>query len=184
MKCPACHTGQLQDVQLEPGLAAKQCQQCHGHWLLIEDFAPWAKNQSTNAATAPAEVTELADDSSKALFCPQTGTIMRKLRIQHDIDHRLDYSSRVGGVWLDKGEWQLLQQHGLALRLNHLLTDSWQQQIKDEQAKAVFGRQYANKFGAADYAQLQQVRQWLDSNANKRELLAYLQAEDPYSARR
>ncbi len=39
---------------------------------------------------------------------------MRKLRLSTTTEHRIDYSASVAGVWLDKGEWQLLKEEGLA----------------------------------------------------------------------
>jgi len=54
------------------------------------------------------------DESKQAILCPVTGTIMRKLRLSTSTAHRIDYSASVGGVWLDKGEWDLLKKEGLA----------------------------------------------------------------------
>jgi len=74
------------------------------------------------------------DESKQAILCPVTGTIMRKLRLSTSTAHRIDYSASVGGVWLDKGEWDLLKKEGLAGSLNAVLTAHWQRNKADLRA--------------------------------------------------
>lgn len=107
---------------------------------------------------------------------------MRKLRISKDNTHRLDYSSAVGGVWLDKGEWELLKHEGLAGSLNKILTEQWQGDIREQKTEETFSQLYRGKFGEQDYKKIKELRVWLNANPRKADLRAYLLAEDPYSA--
>ena len=113
-----------------------------------------------------------------------TGTIMRKMRISKGNQHRLDYSAPVGGVWLDKGEWELLKHEGLAGSLNAILTEQWQTKIKDQKAEATFDALYLSKFGEEDYQKIKDLRSWLNAHPLKMDLRSFLLAEDPYSAKR
>jgi Zn-finger nucleic acid-binding protein len=109
---------------------------------------------------------------------------MRKLRITKDSSHRLDYSMAVGGVWLDKGEWELLKSAGLAGSLDAILTEQWQTKIRDQKAEETFTQFYINKFGEDDYQKIKALREWLASHPHKADLRSYLLADDPYSAKK
>jgi len=121
-------------------------------------------------------------DSKHALFCPVTGAIMRKFRISTANNHRVDYSAMVGGLWLDKGEWELLKSEGLAGCLNAVVTQSWQRKLRQTSAKESFADIYEAKFGHDNYLKIKEIREWLISQENKADLRAYLLADDPYSA--
>jgi len=180
MKCTSCNTGELIPSFIEEQLRAHNCSNCHGDWLLIEDYLAWKEripdfnaSQNTNCA---------AEESRSALLCPVSGLIMRKLRLSQDTEHRIDYSASVGGVWLDKGEWQLLKNQGLASSLNTVLTSHWQKNIRIHNTRDNFAAIYKDKFGDEHYQKVKAFRQWLIAQPNKADLSAYLLAVDPYSA--
>ena len=107
---------------------------------------------------------------------------MRKLRLSSNTVHRIDYSASVGGIWLDKGEWELLKDEGLAGSLNSVLTAHWQRNIRIDSTKDNFSAIYTDKFGQVSYDKVKELREWLSQQSNKADLRAYLFAEDPYSA--
>lgn len=183
MHCPQCKSGELNPSYIDKLFRGHTCGECGGNWILIEDYVSWKERHPEHSFTE-ANVTEEMQDTSKALLCPITGTIMRKLKISKDSHHRLDYSVSVGGVWLDKGEWDLLKQAGLAGCLNKILTEQWQNSIKDQQAEQTFDALYLSKFGEADYAKIQELRSWLNGHPKKADLRSFLLADDPYSAKR
>ena len=88
----------------------------------------------------------------------------------------------VGGVWLDKGEWELLKNENLAGSLNAVLTANWQRNIRINSTKDNFSAIYQDKFGSEPYEKVKALREWLNGQPNKADLRAYLLAEDPYSA--
>ena len=182
MLCTSCKSGKLNPSYIDSLFRAHTCDNCGGNWILIEDYVSW-KERNPDQEFTTVEVEDV-QDSGKALLCPVSGAIMRKLRINKDSAHKLDYSARVGGVWLDKGEWELLKQEGLAGSLNAILTEQWQTKIKDQKAEATFEALYREKFGDEDYEKVKQLRSWLTDNPNKADLRAYLLADDPYSAKK
>jgi Zn-finger nucleic acid-binding protein len=107
---------------------------------------------------------------------------MQKFRINNDTSHKLDYSPKIGGVWLDAGEWEYLKEQGIAGSLNRIFTEQWQRQLRENDTRATLEQLYISKFGEADYAKLKELREWLDGKQNKAEMRAFLLAEDPYSA--
>lgn len=182
MKCTSCQQGTLESGFIDNLFPAKVCNHCGGNWILVEDFAAWREQNPNYEFAESVEVDEEMEESSKALLCPATGAIMSKFRISANTHHRVDYSAVVGGIWLDKGEWQLLKDAGVAGSLNHIVTKSWQHKLRSETAKEHFNEMYTAKFGEAVYAKVKEFREWLQAQPNKADLRAYLLADDPYSA--
>jgi Zn-finger nucleic acid-binding protein len=180
MKCTSCKSGELLPSFIEGQFRAHTCSNCGGNWVLVEDYVSWKERNPQYIFDE--EVSCEADDNKHALLCPVTGTIMRKLRLSTRSSHRLDYSASVGGVWLDKGEWELLKEEGLAGSLNAVLTAHWQRNIRINNTKDNFTEIYKDKFGVQNYDKIKQLREWLNQQENKADLRAYLLAEDPYSA--
>ncbi|TCI05213.1 hypothetical protein EZV61_04420 [Corallincola luteus] len=180
MKCTSCKQGDLVPSFIDGLFRAHTCNHCEGNWLLIEDYVSWKEQHPDHPFASNASLE--AEDSKTALFCPVSGTIMRKFKLSADTAHRIDYSAAVGGVWLDKGEWELLKKEGLAGSLNSVLTQQWQRSIQQQSSQQTFAALYREKFGEAGYQKAKELRAWLDSQPNKADLRTYLLAEDPYTA--
>ncbi|MAQ01446.1 MAG: hypothetical protein CL586_04880 [Alteromonadaceae bacterium] len=182
MNCTKCKSGVLQPSFLDGLFRAHTCSGCGGNWILVEDFVAWKEQNSEFQFAADHTVTEDTEDTKKALLCPVTGTIMRKFKITAGTDHRVDYSAPVGGIWLDKGEWDLLKSEQVAGTLNNVVTQHWQKQIQRESSASNLSAIYSQKFGEENYEKVKAIRAWLINQPNKADLRAYLLAEDPYSA--
>ena len=185
MNCTSCNKGILKSSSVEGNLPTHSCTNCHGHWILIDDFIAWSERNSRNnpEQTLNADVSLQEDtlDTKKALMCPVTGAIMTKYHISTSTKHRLDYSAAAGGIWLDDGEWELLKAEGLAGSLNSLVTEEWQNQLKNSTTKSNLIKLYQNKFGDDSYAKIKEIKAWLEAQPEQSDLRAYLLAADPYS---
>ncbi|MCE8036112.1 MAG: TFIIB-type zinc ribbon-containing protein [Halomonadaceae bacterium] len=179
MKCTACDSGNLVPSFLDDLFRCHTCDNCGGNWILIEDYIGWKERHPEHVFSG--ESIE-AEDSPGALICPMSGGIMRKFRVAKDNAHRLDYSARVGGVWLHKGEWEMLVAEGLAGNLNAILTDQWQHRIRKEKASESLENLYRSKFGDADYEKACDIREWLHAHPHKCDIRAFLMADSPFSA--
>ncbi|WP_428036621.1 zf-TFIIB domain-containing protein [Amphritea sp.] len=182
MKCPICKKGNLVPSFLEGLFRAHTCDDCGGNWLLIEDYVAWKERHPEHAFVQ--EDAFEADDSKQALICPMTGTLMHKYKISNSSDHRLDYSPSVGGVLLDKGEWQYLKEQKLAGSLNKIFTAEWQRSLREQNAEMTFADIYRERFGDESYEKIKEIRAWLNDHPRRADLRAYLLAEDPYSVNR
>ncbi|MFN3580737.1 MAG: zf-TFIIB domain-containing protein [Pseudomonas sp.] len=174
LKCTSCKAGTLIPSFLESQFRCHTCDNCGGNWILIEDYFAWKERHPEFEFHADSIESIDSEDTSKALLCPVTGGIMSKFRISKDSPHRLDYSSRVGGVWLDKGEWELLVAEGLAGSLNAILTEQWQHKVKLDSARDTMEALYRNRFGDVDYEKAKQIRDWLDAHEHKDELRRFI----------
>ncbi len=182
MNCTSCKNGFLKPSTIEGQFPAHTCTDCGGNWILIEDYVTWLERNPDYQFAENVEFESEVNDTQKALVCPASGSIMRKFRISAANRHRLDYSSAVGGIWLDRGEWELLKAEGLAGSLNAVVTRQWQNQIRENSAEQMFSNLYKNKFGIDSYEKVKEFRTWLNEQPKKSDLRAYLLAEDPYSA--
>lgn len=183
MNCTSCNEGRLLPSFIDGQFRAHTCNSCGGNWVLIEDYVAWKeRNQDYQFFEDISFSEDEVEDSKRALLCPVSGTIMRKFRISAHNEHKLDYSSVVGGLWLDKGEWELLKNEGLAGSLNAVVTQNWQKDIREQNTKQTLTDVYKAKFGEETYEKIKELRHWLLAQDQKADLRAYLMAEDPYSA--
>ena len=183
MKCTSCKQGSLQPAYLDQLFPCHTCDHCGGNWVMLADYLAWKETHPDFTFNAEAGES-VAEDHKQAMLCPVSGGLMVKYRISAHSDHRLDLSPAVHGIWLDKGEWALLKQAGLAGNLNRIFTDPWQRRIREESARETFVHLYEREFGVEDYAKVKAFREWLWQHPHKLKLLAYLNDEDPYSALR
>lgn len=182
MKCTSCNNGRLEPGYIDNLFSAHTCDKCGGNWVYLGDYLAWQQNaQDFDSSEQPA-ATITADETEKALLCPVSGSLMLKYRISHDSEHRLDLSPAVNGIWLDRGEWQLLKERGLATSLNKIFTAPWQKQIRDDSAKATLEGLYDEKFGTDGHQKLKDLRTWLSDQDQRAAMIAYLAADAPYSA--
>ena len=182
MNCTSCNNGFLKPSFIEGQFRAHSCTNCGGNWILVEDFVAWKERNPNYQFAENIAFESEATENKKALICPASGSIMRKFRISATNQHHIDYSSAVGGIWLDRGEWELLKVEGLAGSLNAVVTRQWQSQIRKNSAEQNFSNLYKDKFGTDTYEKVKELRSWLNEQPQKADLRAYLLAEDPYSA--
>lgn len=180
MKCTACSIGKLSPSYIDGSLLCHLCDNCHGQWIYLTDYLKW--QSSTNQKSTPSVNVELhIDETKRALICPVSGTLMTKYKFLHDSNNKIDLSAGANAFWLDKGEWELLKNIGLAHEINSVFTSAWQANLKSKHSKHVFETMYAKEFGEENYEKLKGFKVWLDEQSTKGSMLAYLTDSNPYS---
>jgi len=187
MKCTHCKTGLLKPTKIDGLFPAHSCSICGGDWILIEDYANWKSKQpdynfvENIAENVIEDNFQVPETNNKAMICPVSGSIMQKFRLTSSSEYKINYSAKVGGIWLNRGEWSYLKYQGLAGSLNTLLTEPRQNEILQDATKQHLKQIYQDKFGSEDYQKIKEIRHWLNNHEQKHDLLAYLIADDPYS---
>ena len=187
MQCTSCKTGQLHSSFLDKNLSCRTCSHCGGHWIKLDDYFSWLKIQTPQPAVVEEiEVEVDTIESEHALLCPETGAIMTKFKITSDTDHRLDWCNTSSAVWLDKGEWSLLKEKGVADKLNQIFSEEWQNKIIAETARNARESLLIDKIGEENYSRLKLVRTWLheQSNENKALMVSFLVSRDPFTVKK
>lgn len=174
MYCPVCHTASLFAATLEPGLQTQRCRQCEGHWLQANAY--WIWHNSTAAPVSRTEPPHVAPEDTPGLkWCPDCHHAMHRYRVGVDIGFAVDHCEHCGGVWLDKAEWDVLKTHQLERELYHVFTDAWQRRIKDVERRRMTEAHFRQLLGDEDFERVAAFKQWLDNQADRGQVLAYLQ---------
>ena len=173
MKCSSCKNGNLERGYFEGLFACHTCSNCGGDLILLGDFLRWQELNPKAELSVDAKVDVVAEDTSRAMLCPLSGTLMTKYRIAADTEHRLDLSPSINAVWLDKGEWDLLKEKGLANNLNEIFTSHWQRGIREAETAEMLEGMYFKKFGDR-YSEVKAFKDVIKDMKNKAEVVAYL----------
>jgi len=181
MKCTSCRSGVLNPSYLEGLFPCHTCNNCEGTLVMLADYLRWQGENENSKFVAQVADTIEAEETTRALICPKTGGLMTKYRISKETDHRLDLSPTINAVWMDKGEWQLLKDNGLAGSLSTIFTDHWQTEIRSQESADIMLAFYERIFGE-NYEQIKAFREMLNETDIKSEAIAYLIADDPYKA--
>jgi Zn-finger nucleic acid-binding protein len=181
MHCPVCTTT-LQPTTLESSLKASTCPVCGGHFILSSDYLDWRQQQGPNLEEQP-DPTPLLEstDSSGVKRCPHCQSLMFRYKVGHDIAFGVDHCGSCNSVWLDRNEWDSLKRRNLHDDINRMFTESWQRRVRAAEHRATMDTIYQEKFGAADYAEVQRVKAWLDAHPQRQAVRAFLTSEDPYA---
>jgi len=181
MDCPVCKTVALTDVVLEADLWTQHCDNCGGHWIGLNAYRAWLDLQSEILPEkAPSSETPEAMTVKRAKLCPQCDHLLLKYKLGRGTEITLDHCSQCGGVWFDKNEWAILKDRNLHDEVYRIFTQSWQKQVREEMSRENLSQHYAQKFGAANYAKIREIKAWLVEHPETTALMAYLQDVDPY----
>ncbi|MDR7152083.1 Zn-finger nucleic acid-binding protein [Hydrogenophaga palleronii] len=162
--CCACsHRPALSEQALSPGLPARECAECNGHWVCLDDHRRWVESGAPQAE--PAELVEhwLPDLASPARACPQCDRIMERLRTGRQPDVRIDRCVHCHAVWLDGGEWAALQFH--EARLDEVLSDMWQRQLREAEQLERREDLVRQRHGDACIDEVLRIQAWLQQQA-------------------
>jgi Zn-finger nucleic acid-binding protein len=177
LRCACGSEGSWQFVELADGLPAASCQACGGHLLGLDDYRRW--NERAGAAgIADVTLIDLPPSSADegARQCPRCARLMQRLRVGAPVDFRIDRCSPCQQVWFDQGEWSALAQAGLAARLIDVLSDGWQRQLQADDLRARRVADLCERHGAERMHELARIRDWLNEQPQRDELLALLRA--------
>ncbi|MCC5850732.1 MAG: zf-TFIIB domain-containing protein, partial [Verrucomicrobia bacterium] len=121
-----------------------------------------------------------SNDPKHAKICPECGRILIKYKVGHGLRFFLDHCPGCGGVWLDNNEWEALLEKNLHDEIHKIFSSHWQSGVRENEMRKKFGQVYATRFGEDAYEKVKAFRDWLDTQDTRPEILAYLQAGDPY----
>lgn len=181
MNCPVCKTTHIEPKDLEANLSAYSCQKCEGIWLSSRKYFDWLEKHGPKLPEKPySEIAFETDYSKGAKICPECSRILVKYKVGHGINFCIDNCGVCNGVWLDRNEWEILKDRNLHDEIHRVFTTSWQRGVREENTREQLEKLYSRNFGAADYAKLREFKAWLNSHAQKKRMIAYLNEADPY----
>ena len=118
---------------------------------------------------------ELVDDSKRPpLFCPESGAMLARYRVGHELSFQIDRSPVTGGVWLDRGEWEALKAKGLHDDLHLIFTAPYQKEIRSAALKERMVASFKERMGEADFEKVNEFKSWVASHTEGRAIRAFL----------
>jgi Zn-finger nucleic acid-binding protein len=160
---------------LADNLAGYSCGKCLGTLVSLVAYRAWRERATRDAladsATAATDVD--APDSIGAKKCPKCRSLMSKYRISSDKANRLDYCAHCEEVWLDDGEWRLVESLVNTGELTRVFTQAWQYAVRTGVSNAMEEQRLRELLGT-DYERVARFADWLQQQDAKQEILARL----------
>src|SRR4051812_3904550 len=174
--CPQCDHSILVHTLLTDNLAGYSCGNCLGTLVSLVAYRAWRESAAGRDALR-ATPTAIADvdppDTVGAKKCPKCRSVMSKYRINADKTNRLDYCPHCEEIWLDDGEWQLVEGLVMAGDFAKVFTQAWQYAVRAG-VSSTMEEQRLRKLLGGDYQRVAEFAKWLRSQPAKAEILARL----------
>ena len=177
MRCPIHPHTSLEPQTIEPGIEVMTCPKCHGIWMSMAAYWDWRKTLKAPLPNLQAEQggSDVAlVDSEAGKRCPFDGAFLIRHQVGHGIDFHIDRCGRCGGVWLDAGEWEALQQRQMHDDLHLIFTSSWQAEVRRQKRTKAEEDLLVRRLGESDYEKAVETKQWIESHKKNDTLPALL----------
>ncbi|HEX6398473.1 MAG TPA: zf-TFIIB domain-containing protein [Steroidobacteraceae bacterium] len=173
--CPQCDHSILVHTLLTDGLAGYSCGKCLGTLVSLVAYRAWREHAARGPIreTAPATPDADAPDSVGAKKCPKCRSLMSKYRISAEKTNRLDYCPHCEEIWLDDGEWELVEGLVISGEFTRVFTQGWQYAVRTGITGAMEEQRLRGLLGA-DYDRVAEFAEWLQTQPAKQEILARL----------
>jgi Zn-finger nucleic acid-binding protein len=174
-QCPQCADSPLVHTLLADNLAAYSCGKCLGTLVSLVSYRAWRESsgRSRLPAAEPAVPASEVADSTGAKKCPKCRSLMSKYRISAEKSNRLDYCAHCEEVWLDDGEWELVESLAASGDFTRMFTQSWQYAVRGNMSQQMEEQRLRELLGA-DYERVAEFGQWLQAQPARTEILAKL----------
>jgi Zn-finger nucleic acid-binding protein len=139
VQCPKDRDQEMEPGSLAHGPAAYHCPECEGNWISSVDYEDW---REAGTVPHPAQVTVTAPlgesfapalNDTRASLCPECQHYLSRVRVGMGRSFYVERCSNCGGIWCDRGEWNILHQWNLSRLIDRLFTPEWQERVRQEE---------------------------------------------------
>ena len=183
MFCPKHPQESLLADQLVDNLKTHSCSTCRGSWVASEDYQVWQVTQVDSALGIDSLTAPISCDldyqpsryDNRAGLCPSCGFYLVRGRITlQKAAFFIERCPSCKGMWLDEGEWSILEKLGLSAYLPVLFTDEWQSYVRSAEADFRERTATAEKLGPDIAEKLFELAKLLEDHPNGDFGVAYL----------
>ena len=172
--CPQCDDSVLVHTMLTENLAAYSCGKCLGTLVSLVAYRAWREHAARDALkVTPAAVPLDAPDSIGAKKCPKCRSLMSKYRINAEKTNRLDYCPHCEEIWLDEGEWELVEGIAICGEFTKVFTQAWQYAVRAGITDSMEEQRLRELLGD-DFERVERFASWLQDQPARNEILARL----------
>jgi len=176
--CPKDKRGTLVECVLDGELRAMQCSHCGGNWLRGAVYRLWQQNQpqeQQNVLPTRLDVPfEPPITDAQASLCPECQHYLSRVKLGQKHSFYLERCSNCGGIWCDRGEWEVLQQMGLQASLSYIFSGEWKTRIKALEYAERERQATTDKLGEDISQRLFELAEMLEKHPNGDFGVAYL----------
>jgi len=160
---------------LNDKLAGYSCGNCLGTLVSLVAYRAWRDRAPPGSlrTTTTAEADATPSDSIGAKECPKCRSVMLKYRITSEKTNRLDYCPHCEEIWLDDGEWELVESLVTAGDFAKVFTQAWQYAVRSGVTSAMEEQRLRELLGG-DYERVAEFARWLETQPAKLEIMARL----------
>ncbi len=179
MQCPKDKKITLVDSVLAGDLAVKHCPDCQGTWIPPENYADWKQRHgerqedSRIPSTLDVEYVQSPYDTRAAL-CPECNCYLSRAKVALRKPFYVERCLNCGGIWCDRGEWDILEKLGLHTSIEHLFSSEWQMRVREREQHQQERRATIDKLGAELAERVFELAELLENHPNGDFGVAYL----------
>lgn len=178
MRCPKEKHVDLIDGTLAGSLAAKHCPECNGSWISAEAYKTWQGQQpefniNSLPPTLDLEYGRSPLDARGAL-CPECNCYLARAKVGSKYPFYVERCINCGGVWCDRGEWDVLEKLGLHTAIEKLFSTEWQMRVKEREQAERERRATVEKLGDELASRVFDLAELLENHPNGDFGVAYL----------
>ncbi len=177
MQCPKDRKTELIDSQLADDMAVHYCQDCKGTWIPANEYEVWRSQQPRiSLDRLPALDVEYVQSplDTKAALCPECNHYLSRAKVALKTPFYVERCSNCGGIWCDRGEWEILEQLGLHTSIERLFSSEWQTLVKEKEYSERERAATVDKLGEDLAYQVFQLAELLEKHPNGDFGVAYL----------
>ena len=172
--CPKCSGTELRHTLVAGTLPAHSCYRCKGILVSLVAYRGWRERSGISKQSGKDEnAVAPVKDTKDAVLCTKCRNLMTKYRISADAPNRIDFCSRCEDVWLDGGEWELVEALVGSDHLANITTQPWQYRLMSDSVRKMEVERLKKELGA-DYERVVNLSEFLDGHPARLEILAYL----------
>lgn len=181
MQCPKDKKVALVDGTLSGDLAVMKCPDCQGNWISSANYEAWQASQPQEPAEpklVARSVTKLdflpSPLDNKAALCPECQHYLSRAKVYYKRSFYVDRCMHCGGIWCDKGEWEVLENLGLHTRIEHMFSPEWQMRERELEYAEKERQATIEKLGSEVAAMVFELAEVLEKHPNGDFGVAYL----------
>jgi Zn-finger nucleic acid-binding protein len=177
MQCPKDRGIELSDGWLSPELAVQHCPECQGNWIPSGAYKAW-RGEEPEPVSVPKQMLEVEFETppldSRGALCPECRCFLSRAKVAIRSPFYVERCSNCGGIWCDRGEWDILEMLGLHVAIEQLFASDWQTRVKEVELSYRERRATIEKLGDELAHQVFELAEKLENHPNGDFGVAYL----------
>lgn len=178
MQCPKDKKVELVDSRLAGDMAVKHCPDCKGTWIPAGEYEVWQSQQSQTRVEAIPKTLDVdyvqSPFDTKAALCPECRHYLSRAKVGLKTPFYVERCPNCGGIWCDRGEWDILERLGLHTSIGQLFSSEWQIRVKAREYAAREKEATVEKLGESLAQQVFELAELLENHPNGDFGVAYL----------